>query len=519
MNEVDTAGLDELLREMGRQTSRRQGPDAGRILHWLSGRTGASVALVADGTGRVEAATPDFPRTLLGPLDALLGRLSDGQVAAAATVEDGVHVRCEALGLHEPRPVLVAAFPREPSPDEATLLSHASSVLTLLRQAGDSDRSWRSYQRSARQMRVAVLQALMAGDVLLARRMTTGVVPPVLDAPRIRLYLLDCPNRDRDRIARAEQDASGYHGSDLLVQCPVFKGHLICLVAEGAEEGEAGEEAWIPGQDRGEGFADGGPARGGRADKLRRLVRDNPGYTMGVSGSHPLAAAAAAYSQAAHALAAARGAPDRVAFYHGRSPLEGVLPRKPAVEWARSLLAPLQRAPGTSADVTRLAMTMPRTAVARLLDLSRNTVTAHLRRAERVLERDLTDVRTRADVHLALALDSSRPAPAEGTSASTSGGTRHEPVSLDHLLRTELAAAWAQTVLSPLEDRHVRTLRVWIDANTDAQEAARRLGISRNTVRAHLRAAESALGLDLLTLGTGTHDIVHALRITHVRAN
>ncbi|WP_344534371.1 helix-turn-helix domain-containing protein [Streptomyces albiaxialis] len=486
--------LDGLLREMGRQASRPQDPDVRRILEWLHARTGAQVALVAvaaaDGVGRVETATPGFPRRLPDSLSGLLVRLSTGQLAAAATRDGELHVRAAALGPHEPRPVLVAAFPGEPAPEQAALLSHTAAVLTLLRRAGDSDRSWRNYQRSARQMRIAVLQALLAGDVLLARRMTTGVVPPLLEAPRVRLHLLHCPVDDRDRIVRAEQDASGYHGPDLLVQCPVFKDHLICLVAEDEHE-------------------DGGKGAYGRGAMLRRLVRDNSGYALGVSGSHPLAATAAAYSQATHALAAARAAPDRIAYYHGRSPLEGVLPRQPALDWARTLLAPLQEAPETSADVTRLAMTMPRTAVARLLDLSRNTVTAHLRRAERALGRDLTEVRARADVHLALSLDSSGAArPVE---------VRSRPVTLDHLLRTERAAAWSETLLHPLQDRHVRTLQVWIEANTDAQRAAQRMGISRNTVRAHLRAAENVLGLDLLTLGTGTHDIVHALRIARVR--
>ncbi|MEV0776929.1 helix-turn-helix domain-containing protein [Streptomyces sp. NPDC050428] len=86
------------------------------------------------------------------------------------------------------------------------------------------------------------------------------------------------------------------------------------------------------------------------------------------------------------------------------------------------------------------------------------------------------------------------------------------------MLGTERAAAWAGTVLRPLDTQHRRTLRAWIDANTDAQRAARAMGISRNTVRAHLRATEAALGLDLLTTGTGVHDVVHALHISDVRA-
>ncbi|MFD0775241.1 helix-turn-helix domain-containing protein, partial [Streptomonospora algeriensis] len=43
---------------------------------------------------------------------------------------------------------------------------------------------------------------------------------------------------------------------------------------------------------------------------------------------------------------------------------------------------------------------------------------------------------------------------------------------------------------------------------------ARSLGVSRATVRARLRTAERLLNRDLLTPGPGTHDLVHALRIT-----
>ncbi|WP_433445475.1 helix-turn-helix domain-containing protein [Nonomuraea sp. CA-141351] len=87
-------------------------------------------------------------------------------------------------------------------------------------------------------------------------------------------------------------------------------------------------------------------------------------------------------------------------------------------------------------------------------------------------------------------------------------------LTLDDLLRTEPAAAWAQTFLRRLQAAHRRTLQAWIDANTDAQQAARSLGISRNTVRTHLRTAEALLGSDLLTTGAGIHDVVHALHIT-----
>ncbi|WP_329595107.1 helix-turn-helix domain-containing protein [Streptomyces sp. NBC_01005] len=484
--------LEGLLREAGLQASRGVGPDVRKVLEWLHRQTGVHVALVTDDAGTVESSTAGFPRDVLGTLAPLLVRMSGGQLAAAVTQSGALHVRCEALGPHEPRPVLVVTGPSKPAPDAIALISYTGSVLTLLRLAGRTDRIWHDYQHTTHQLRFAVLSALLSGEPILARRMTTGAIPPLLDADRLRLYLLQCPPADRDRIVRTYQDPSGYHGSGLMVQCPVFKSHLICLLTDDEEPDSPG-----------------GKLRG-HAETLRRLVRDNPRYAMGVSGGHPLHAAAEAYSQAAHALAAAPTAPTRVASYHGRTPLEGALPHQAAQEWARTLLQPLDTATKTSTDITRLTMNMPRSAVAKLLGLSRNTVTAHLKRTEASLGLDLTDIRCRAALHLALVLSSSHPAPEPDYD--------QPPSTLDGLLRTERAAAWATATLRPLQARHRRTLQAWIDVNTDAQEAARALGISRNTIRTHLRTVESVLGLDLLTAGTGIHDVVHALHIASIRA-
>ncbi|WP_326794482.1 helix-turn-helix domain-containing protein [Streptomyces sp. NBC_01808] len=486
----DTAGLEGLLREVRRQVSRESEPDAREVLDWLHRHTGADFALVAEDGGTVESSTAGFPRGILPSLAPLLARLSGGQLAAAVTQADAWNVRCEVLGVSESRAVLVAAARPVLSREAGALISHTGSVLTLLRRARDGERTWRGFQSKARQVRFGVLSALLVGEPLLARRMTTGAVPPLLEADRLRVYLLHCSPADRDRIVRAHQDPSGYHGPDLMVHCPVFKEHVICLIADNAGA-QGGNRS--------------GGRTGGRGEALRRLVRDNPGYALGVSAPHPLGGTAEAYGQAAHALAAARTMPGRVVSYEGQTTLDGVLPRGPALAWACAVLRPLGSLPKTTVDITRLLMHMPRTAVARLLDLSRNTVTAHIRRAERALGVDLADVRCRATVDLALAL--------------TKGGTACEsddphPPGLDDLLHTEPAAAWARTFLLPLQAPQRRTLQAWIDANTDGRQAARRLGISRNTVRAHLRTAEAHLRRDLLTAGAGIHDVVHALHIS-----
>lgn len=472
--------LNWLLSEMRRQTAQGAEPDARKVLDWLHRQTGVEVALVGNDAATVAARTAGFPQEAVHSLAPLLARMSGGQLAAATTQVEGWHVHCEALGTHDPRQVLVAAGCSEPTRRAVSLTSHACTALAMLRRVENGDRAWRGYQHKAHQVRFAVLHALLAGEPMLARRMTTGAVPPLLDTERLRVHLLRCPPADRARITRTYQDHLGYHGSDLLVQCPVFTDHLICLIADGEER---------------------------HAETVRLLVRDNPRYALGISDAHPLSATAAAYAQSAHALAAARTVPHRVAFYHGQTPLQDVLVQPHAAAWARALLRPLDSVPKTSTDIIRLVMLMPRSGVARLLGLSRNTITAHLKRAEQALGHSLADARFRAAIHLALALSSSQ----------ASAGTGEHPPTLAELLSIEPAAAWAHTVLRPLDSQHRCTLRTWIETNTDAQQAAQRLGLSRNTVRAHLRTAEALLGLDLLTTGAGVHDVVHALDIVTAR--
>ncbi|MFE9205642.1 helix-turn-helix domain-containing protein [Micromonospora sp. NPDC007230] len=463
---------------------RRQG-SLREVLHWLGRRIGAEVAWIG-GTSTVEAATAGFRRTTLDALDEQLRRLAAGRLAAVTAQVGGAQVHLEAFGEREPRPVLVTVSAVELSREAAALASRAGGLVELLGRALAADDSLRGYEEKARQLRFAVLSALMAGDVALARRMTASDVPPLLGDERVRVYLLHCLPADRDRLARAYQDASGYHGPGLMVHCPSFKEHLICPIAEDS-------------------------GAGGRLQLdsvLRRLVRENSAYALGASRLHPLDATAAAYGEALHALAVARNSPERVAAYRGQPSLVHLLPRQAAVGWARAYVAPLHAVPKLTLDITRLALTFPRSAVARLLNIGRNTVAAHCRRAEEALGLDLSDVQARATLDLALSLSSLQSGP------QPDPDTPQPAPSLGELLRTRPATTWAETFLRPLRDAEHRgvhrTVRSWIEANIDAQQTAAHLGLSRNTVRAHLRVAERSLNRDLLTTGSGINDLVHA---------
>ncbi|MGC9381903.1 helix-turn-helix domain-containing protein [Streptomyces sp. MH13] len=482
--------LDELLRQLKRRPSHGADLDLRALIDWLGRQVDAEIALV-DRVGKVEMSTARLAPDLLAGLRPALTRLSSGQMAAAATQSGVLHVRCEALGRQVPRPVLVVVSPLPLAREALALASHVGALVEVLRCARRVDALELRYQQTAARLRLAVFMALMTGEPTLARRMTTGAVPPLLDAARLRVHLLRCPPGDRGRIIEAHQDASGYHGRGLMVRCPVYDDHLIALLPVDHDDDGAG---------------------GTLAATLRTLVRGNEHYALGISASVPLSTTAQAYDQARHALAVARHTPGRVAGYHGRPPLAALLPRREALTWARAFLEPFRAAPQLTRDITSLALHFPRSGVARLLNISRNTVTAHLRRAQDALARDLDDPRSRAELALALAITDLLP-PGDTTAAE------HLPTpSVDSLLRTEAAITWAHDFLRPL---HIgtalavhQTLRTWIEAATDAQRTARNLGISRATVRSRLRTAEHLLKRSLLPPGPGVHDVVHAFNIT-----
>ncbi|MGW6054310.1 helix-turn-helix domain-containing protein [Streptomyces sp. NPDC055189] len=482
--------LDELLRQLRSRVWRSGDPDPQALVDWMGRQLGAQIALVGR-PGEVEVSTARFAPDLLVQLQPMLAQLASGQLAAAASQAGVFHVRCEVLGGQVPRPVLVVVSPTPLTREALTLASHAGAVVEVLRRVRQADDLALRSRQSAARLRLAVFMALMTGELTLARRMTAGAVPPLLDAERVRVHLLRCPPADRGRLIHAHEDASGYHGRGLMVRCPVYDEHLICL---------------LPPDHEGDG------AEGDLATPVRALVQDNPHYALGISASVPLKDTAQAYDQARHALAVACHTPERLAHYRGRPPLAGLLPRHQAVAWARAFLEPISTGARLTLDITSLALNFPRSGVAQLLGISRNTVTAHLARVQDALGVDLQDPLSRADLALALAV-TGLPLP-----DSNDGAGPAPTPSADSLLSTRAAVTWAHAFLQPLRagtDHSVhQTLRAWVEAGTDAQRTARNLGISRATVRARLRTAEQLLERSLLPPGPGTHDLVHALRIT-----
>ncbi|WP_433432963.1 hypothetical protein [Nonomuraea sp. CA-141351] len=151
--------------------------------------------------------------------------------------------------------------------------------------------------------------------------MTTGAVPPLLEADRLRVTCCTAP-RPTATESRRPTRIPPATTARLMVRCPVFKEHLICLIADDEDAAGSGVQAR------------------GRGEALRRLVRDNPHHALGISGPHPLSATAEAYTQATHALAAARTTSSRVLSTTARLRWKAYCAAAPPSPVARYLAAP-----------------------------------------------------------------------------------------------------------------------------------------------------------------------------------
>ncbi|MEU5425423.1 helix-turn-helix domain-containing protein [Streptomyces olivoreticuli] len=469
-----SARLTELL-ELARTGTHDTDAAVRRLTAWL----GAAVDGTATLTGRYGTPPPAADPQLIA-------ELTEGRLHAAAVQEDQRHLRLVTVGRRSPHPVLVAARNRPFDEQSTALIGHAADVLALLIRARDAEEHHRRSEEAVSALRLAVLQLLMGGDVVLAQRTAAGLHPGLLDAESADVYILEAPEGRRAALAR-ECDAA-VDGRALLVRCPAYEQHLIAVVP-------------LPGH---------AAARDERADgvgpALRRIVAAREAVFLGGSGRHPLARTAEAYKEASRALAVARFRLDRMAAHASQTRLTEILDLAEAGRWAAEALRPLDSLPYPSRGplLATVGLGLEFTAVnaARILGVSRNTVRARMDRMAGLLSLDLTDVRARAALHLALH--------AHGHGPAEQGGA----MPLDRLLDTEGVRGWATEFLGRLaaDDRDLhRTLRAWIAENTGVERAAHRLGLHPQTVREHVRSAEPLLRRQLFTGGGDLYEVVLAL--------
>ncbi|MEU9631911.1 helix-turn-helix domain-containing protein [Streptomyces luteogriseus] len=465
---TDPAWAEELLEHL-----RPAGRDVRRVVAWLAGTVGATVAL-QDAAGNLVAGNRL-------PLDEdLITDITAGRLASAAWGSRERHLRL--VKVEHPSHTCVLAVSRQNPFDRraSEVVTHTAQVIELLLAAGESTAAGHRLRRATADLRLAILQLLMVEDTIAARRVAAGLWPGLLDADTACVYVVESAPALRDRIA--EECLDGTREDALVVRCPAMDGHVIVV-----------------------------SPREATGDALRSLVGRHPDLFLGGSVRQSLARTATAYGQAVSALAVAHFRPDKTAVYAERTHPERLMDPVALRGWTSRLLRPLDTLPHhTRAELlatNRLGLEFTAVNAAKVLGVSRNTVRARMERVETLLGTDFADLTVRAVVHLALNTQIGL------ADARFDDGTGDPGLRLADLLSGPGVRTWAQDLLGRLDAdarNPRRTLRTWIAAGGNAERAAQALGVHAQTVREHVRSAEPVLERQLLAAGTDLYEVVLA---------
>ncbi|MFJ2090780.1 helix-turn-helix domain-containing protein [Streptomyces sp. NPDC087901] len=469
------------------------------LLRWVSGRAEGWAGLLG-GDGTVlhgVARVPDSTGVGSAALATECARELTALGARSFSFDKGTHTALlYSLDVPPdvPAPVL-AVVGRRPLPDGlSTLLADATLPLALCWAAETVERKRRRVDLAESRGREAVLHLLMTGQLSIAHQVA-GALKPSLPDP-VRVCVVECSGRDRDEVARICADLSG--GRSWIVRCPVYASHLILIV----------------------------PAKPGQADgrlgsQVASVVDD---CFVGISEDVTLTDTATAYRQAFHALAVARGLPERHARF-GSAPELALVAGAEGARWADALLAPLLahlprrgQDPGSQELAATLTSWLAFSSHATdHLKIHRNTLAARLRLIGELLELDLHKVADQSAIDLALRI---RATPALPRPARP-GRTPSEPVrSPDEILRVPAVRSWAMQQLRPLGDPGAAgstadpytTLRTWLACEAQLGPCALALGISVPGVRKRLSRLETVLQRSLLRTPSARYDLWLAFR-------
>ncbi|MFE5534907.1 helix-turn-helix domain-containing protein [Streptomyces sp. NPDC056492] len=374
-------------------------------------------------------------------------------------------------------------------PGAAVLLADAAAVMELVLRAEEAERREERAELAESRAREAVLHLLMNGRLSTARQIAEALGCPSLPDP-LRMYVVECRAGQRGEVARICGELTG--GRAWIVRCPVYVRHLIALVPAGL----AGSAAHDP-----------------LSEALVGAARDR---SVGVSGQLLLREAPAAYTQAFHALAVARGRAGRHARF-GPGPELELAAHAAGTGWAEALLAPLHtyeprrpQDPGAQElRATAHAWLNFGPHATRLLKIHRNTLATRLRLVESVLGTDLARLPGQAELSFALRLTPGGPGAAPGAPAGVPAGA---PGDLEGVLRHRDLSAWARAHLAPLTGPDAppgarETVRAWLRHDAHLVPAAAALGISVPGARKRLTRIEALLERSLLQSPSARHDL------------
>ncbi|MFI8360797.1 helix-turn-helix domain-containing protein [Streptomyces sp. NPDC085612] len=379
---------------------------------------------------------------------------------------------------------LAAVLPLPHHPDAPTLLADAAVPLELVLRAEEGERREERAALAEARAREAVLHLLMNGRLSTAHQIAEALRPSLPDP--MRMYVAECRAGERAEVTRLCAELTG--GRAWIVRCPVYVRHLIVLVPAG-------------------------PGACAEDDALAAaLTAVAPDCAVGVSGELGLGRAQAAYTQAFHALAVARGRSERHARF-GPGPELELAAHEAGAGWAAALLAPLHtyeprrpQDPGAQELRATLHAWLNFTSHAtRLLKIHRNTLAARLRLVETLLDVDLGRLADQAALSLALRLTGGAPRGSGAAAPAAAPG-------LDEVLGDPRLTAWAASHLGRLTAPGApagarATVRAWLDHEARLVPAAAAMGVSVPAARKRLARIEALLERSLLQSPSARHDL------------
>ncbi|MEU9236193.1 helix-turn-helix domain-containing protein [Streptomyces subrutilus] len=444
------------------------------LLEWLAARLGGWTGVVDAEQGR-------------GPESVLRGVAEMNARGVRSAVLYGAGTATLLFALDDGR-ALAAVLDRPLAPQASTLLADAAVPLALVLRAEEAARREARAGLAEARAREAVLHLLMNGRLSTAHQVAQALGPSLPEP--MRMYVVECRTGRRGEVTRRCRELTG--GRAWIVRCPVYVRHLIVLVP-----------------------ADLACARAEHDPLAGALVEVDPDCVVGVSGETSLREAPAAYTQAFHALAVARGRGERHARF-GPGPELALAAHGAGAGWAGALLAPLHayepRRPqdpgGQELRATAHAWLNFSSHATRLLKIHRNTLAARLRLVETLLGLDLARLGDQAALSLALRLT---PGGRADGDAAANEAARAAP-DLDGLLRDPRLTAWARAHLRPLSGPEApvgarATLRTWLAHDARLVPAAAALGVSVPAARKRLTRIEALLERSLLQSPSARHDL------------
>ena len=447
-----------------------------RLTRWLAGEMAREEATAV-------LAPSEQPPDIIRGNDAAeeaYRQVRDGK-RPTAHVPGKPHVLLNRASATRPFEVLVAASPWGWTPHLVDLTRQTARHIVYSQ--GVALR--RQIRKTELAVRVGIVQQLLTGDVAHARRAAGGLPSGRLTGQDARMAVLECATaEDRELAMVAAEDATG--GRALVSGCPAVKRHVLIVLPKRIAREDAAVRAMLS------------------------PLTEGTGAAVGVSNTMPYWSLAFLYTTARGALAAARGAEDRIVVAAGGTTLSGELPQHLYAAWAAAVRAPLaRRIPDGQRDMvhaTVVAVAEGTTIAARLLNLGPTTVRTYMETVIGAMGLDHRQEMHRAVAQLALTAPSVPP-------VSDASATPVQPLAT--LLAHDGPRRWAHTVLSPRTDPDsIDLLTTWLRNNAETIATARASGLGRNTVRRRLDKLAHELALPLTDPGgSGVHEVLWALAI------